>query len=169
MAGIITELKKRQTRAGKAMAVFNLEDDRGTVETVVFPDAYEQYGSHLADDEVVVVEGSIKTEGDEKRIFASEITPISRHKKLTKVKIEVDIDIETLGREGIREFIDQVKMTPGDTPMDIRLFKPGAFDVQTSMPAYRVSGSADFIAMLQELAGSENVRRVVTREDFSIS
>jgi DNA polymerase-3 subunit alpha len=160
VAGIVQELKKRQTKSGKPMADFMLEDDRGSIRIVVFPDAFEQFGTSLEEDAVVVVDGSIKTEGDDKQIFATEIIPLSQHSKLKKTKIHLDLDLNRLSEDQVKELVQHVKMTPGQTPMEIRLINAGQFDVQARMPQYKVSGSADFLTFFKNWQVSKMLKRL---------
>ncbi len=67
LAGVISDLKVKKTRNGSYMAIFNLIDKSGMIETVVFPDAYEEYRDLIKPDRVVVVKGikdeDVETEG----------------------------------------------------------------------------------------------------------
>ncbi|HSV74691.1 MAG TPA: DNA polymerase III subunit alpha [Chthonomonadales bacterium] len=61
VCGIITRLQSRITKATKEpMASLTLEDLSGhTVEVTVFPAVYREYGRHLAEDAIVVIEGRV--------------------------------------------------------------------------------------------------------------
>jgi len=67
LSGVISDLKIKKTKNGSYMAVFNLLDKSGMVETVVFPDVYEEFRDLIKPDRVVVVRGvkdeDVETEG----------------------------------------------------------------------------------------------------------
>ncbi|HSQ22641.1 MAG TPA: DNA polymerase III subunit alpha, partial [Coriobacteriia bacterium] len=54
-AGIVSNVDRRATKAGKMMASFTLEDLEGAIEAVVFPQAFERYRDVIAVDSVVRV------------------------------------------------------------------------------------------------------------------
>ncbi|KAB2890737.1 MAG: aldehyde dehydrogenase, partial [Kofleriaceae bacterium] len=57
VGGIVTALRLIKTKKGDRMASFLLEDLEGSVETLVFPEAYKKAAGRLADDQVVLVKG----------------------------------------------------------------------------------------------------------------
>ena len=57
--GVISSVKLITTRANKDMAFITLEDLSGSVEVVVFPSVYEQYGTYLDGKQVVVATGRL--------------------------------------------------------------------------------------------------------------
>ena len=50
MGGLVTALRLIKTKKGDRMASFVLEDLEGSVEVLVFPEAYKKAGARLADD-----------------------------------------------------------------------------------------------------------------------
>ena len=58
VAGMITDVKSITTRKGDSMAVIGLEDLDGTVEVVIFPDAYKTAGD-LVEGRVVWIRGKV--------------------------------------------------------------------------------------------------------------
>ncbi|MDD3537650.1 MAG: DNA polymerase III subunit alpha [Eubacteriales bacterium] len=82
MAGIVTGKKTLVTKKGQMMAFVTLEDLYGTVETVVFPKAYDQSGDHLQEDKIVVIRGKLdaKAEGAAK-LLADKIWLLSEYEE----------------------------------------------------------------------------------------
>jgi DNA polymerase-3 subunit alpha len=62
VVGIITGKKSKTTKSGGMMAFADLEDKTGTIELIIFPKIYEQYGAMVAMGSVVVIRG--RTKGD---------------------------------------------------------------------------------------------------------
>ena len=58
------------------MAAFMLDDPHGTVEVVVFPEAFSKAASLLQTDALVLVKGRFERDEDSTRLLASEILPI---------------------------------------------------------------------------------------------
>src|SRR5262249_5862816 len=76
IGGIVSAIRPLKTRKGDRMCVFMLEDAAGSIEIVVFPEAFKQHG-HLADNgQTVLVKGKFERDDESARIIASEIAPI---------------------------------------------------------------------------------------------
>jgi DNA polymerase-3 subunit alpha len=59
------------------MCVITIDDAQGSVEVVIFPEPFQQYG-HLAQaGQMVLVKGRLEGDDESTRILASEIAPIS--------------------------------------------------------------------------------------------
>src|SRR5690606_10008942 len=91
IGGIVTGLRQVRTRRGDPMAVFMLEDEAGTVETVVFPEAYAKHQSIIRADAMLVVRGRFEKDEETCRLVASEITTVEtvREKMTREVTINV--------------------------------------------------------------------------------
>lgn len=64
VGGMITSKTIKYTKTNKVMAFITVEDLVGTVEVLVFPKLYEQYGHLLQEDAKVFVEGRVSAEDD---------------------------------------------------------------------------------------------------------
>ncbi|MCX6544449.1 MAG: DNA polymerase III subunit alpha [Acidobacteria bacterium] len=76
VGGIVAALRPLKTKKGDRMAAFMLDDPNGTIEVVVFPDAFGKAAALLQNDAVVLVRGRFDRDDDSMRILASEIQPI---------------------------------------------------------------------------------------------
>ena len=78
VAGIVTELRERRTRKGDLMANFTLEDLSGSVETIVFPNAYQKFTAFLRSDLPILVTGRFEFEEERGcKIVAAELQPLA--------------------------------------------------------------------------------------------
>jgi DNA polymerase-3 subunit alpha len=76
IGGIVSGLRPLKTRKGDRMCVFFLDDAAGSLEVVVFPEAFKQFG-HLADNgQMVLVKGKFERDDESARLLASEIAPV---------------------------------------------------------------------------------------------
>lgn len=66
VAGMITEVKNIITKKGDPMAVIGLEDLEGTVEVVIFPEAYKTAGN-LAEGDVIWIRGKVNVNQNSRR------------------------------------------------------------------------------------------------------
>jgi len=58
-AGIITNMRTRQTKRGDRIAIFTLDDGTGQMEAVCFSDSFHTYRSLLTDDQLIVTDGEL--------------------------------------------------------------------------------------------------------------
>ncbi len=73
VGGIVQMLEERNTRKMEKMAVFKLEDMRGSVEVVVFPSTYKKYKELLDVGRIVVIDGRFDKSNGSGRILARNI------------------------------------------------------------------------------------------------
>ncbi len=71
IAGVVTALKLKNTKAGDRYAAFTLEDSVATVETLVWPDVYRQVSHLIVADDPVIVSGRVDI-GEERVVFIAE-------------------------------------------------------------------------------------------------
>ena len=73
IGGIITKIKKINTKKGDIMLFIELEDLDGSVEVVVFPGTAEKYKTLIEVDKMVVIKGRLDVKEDEVKALAMEI------------------------------------------------------------------------------------------------
>ncbi len=88
VGGIISENKIRTTKNGDRMASFILEDLSGSVTGIAFPRCFSSYGGEIIQDNIVKIQGIVKLDEEEPRIFANSV------EKLGKNTEQVDIFIQ---------------------------------------------------------------------------
>ena len=76
IGGIVSGLRPLKTRKGDRMCVFTLDDAAGSIEVVVFPEAFKQCGHQVENGRTVLVHGRFERDDESVRILASEIVPI---------------------------------------------------------------------------------------------
>jgi DNA polymerase-3 subunit alpha len=91
IGGIVSGLRPLKTRKGDRMCVFMLDDAAGSIEIVVFPEAFKQFGHYVEAGRMVLVKGRFESDDESVRILASEIGPIDlvRERLATAVAIRL--------------------------------------------------------------------------------
>ncbi len=79
LGGLITGVKKINTRKGDTMAFLTVEDLTGSVEVVVFPRPYLQNRLVIREDEVVLIKGRVSGNGEEVKVIADGISSLDSH------------------------------------------------------------------------------------------
>lgn len=62
---IVSELTVRMTKAGQRMAYITLEDKSGSIKMTVFPNTLSEFGSYLAEGNILKISGSVQREDEE--------------------------------------------------------------------------------------------------------
>jgi DNA polymerase-3 subunit alpha len=74
VAGILSGVNRRVTKAGAPWAQAVLEDLEGSVEVLFFPATYAHVGINIAEDAIVVVKGRADLRDDMVKLIASDLT-----------------------------------------------------------------------------------------------
>lgn len=73
IAGMLTHLKLKSNKAGQRFAMFDLEDLTGKVHCFVFARVFEQVRSHLEDDAILVMRGTVRNEDGKASFNANDV------------------------------------------------------------------------------------------------
>lgn len=93
-AGIITNIRTRQTKRGDRIAIFTLDDGTGQLEVICFSEAFNKYRQLLNDDQIVIISGELSMDdfSNKPRISAREMLTMDeareRHAKCLQITID---------------------------------------------------------------------------------
>jgi len=155
VGGLVTALRLIKTKKGDRMASFVLEDLEGSVEALVFPEAYKKAGSRLADDQVVIVKARVEVQDDGRvRLLASDVMALE-HAKLAEarhVTIRVPLGAWDRGKgERLRDILGSHR---GDCPVTLEIVRPGSWSAALAASAYyRVRPDAVLRSEVEALLG----------------
>ena len=95
-AGIITSLKVLKSKRGDFYAQGTLEDMAGSVEMIVFPEAYRKLQDKVKLEVPVLVRGGLRVEeGANPKLTANEIKPLEDAKVPLPRSLRIRIPVET--------------------------------------------------------------------------
>jgi DNA polymerase-3 subunit alpha len=77
-AGIVSSIKEVLTKKKETMARISLEDMKGSVQAIAFPEPFRRYGGLLRSEEPLLVKGILKVEQDGPKIRISEVLPLTQ-------------------------------------------------------------------------------------------
>ena len=157
VGGIIAACRQLKTRKGDRMAVFTLEDAVGTVEVVVFPEAYQKAASLIETGTLALVRGRLERDDESVRILASEIAPLDsvreRIAREVAIRLKKPADrgtLETLGEIFSRHRGDRrvsFEVETGEGPNRLRV----KVDVSAQI---RVHPSSKLISDIEQVVGA---------------
>jgi DNA polymerase-3 subunit alpha len=106
IAGIISNIKKKFTKKeGKRMAIFKLEDLKGSIEVILFPDAFEKEKDNIVNGAEVIVEGRLEANGDASKIIASSLKSIPE--VINKLQTGSQLSQPAKLKQSLHIYIDQ--------------------------------------------------------------
>jgi DNA polymerase III subunit alpha len=159
IGGLVSQFQKRFTKKEqKPMAVFRLEHLHGSIEVIVFPSPFEEYGVCLQDEAPVIVCGELSKDQDQFKIKAAEIYPLKdAHKRFTN-RVSIHIPASELEESKLWTIKELLSRHPGDTPVTICLqFSSGAKVFVDTHASFKVAATAEFARDIEREMGEGSV------------
>lgn len=149
LAGILSSVNRRVTKAGAPWANASLEDLDGTIEVMFFPATYAQVALNVVEDAIVAIKGRTDAREDTVKLIASELTIL---------------DVTEGPRGPVRLRLEATRCTPPlvDRLKDVLSTHPGTTEVHLHLVSQnnpqvvldcRVTPSAALMGDLKALLG----------------
>jgi DNA polymerase-3 subunit alpha len=155
LAGILTSLRVRPSKKGDLWGSGMLEDSRGLVELLVFPQAYQQLQSVLKPDRALLIKGRVRHEENQRtKVVVSEARPLEAAVNGPKPRLRIGVDLGQAGEGLAAELADLLSAHPGSHPVVLELTRPGDFTADLRVVRPRtVNADEEVISRLRALAG----------------
>ena len=160
LAGILRALRVKPSKKGDLWASAQLEDLRGAVELLVFPQAYQQLQGVLKPDAPLLVKGRVRHEENQKtRVVVSEARPLEAAVNGAKAQLRIRVNLESARESLVDELCRLLAAHPGDSPVLLELTRPGDFLARLQPRVSRVVKADDeLLDRLRELCGDDAIR-----------
>jgi DNA polymerase-3 subunit alpha len=89
VAGMITRVRPLTTKRGDRMAMLTIEDKTGSVDAVVFPDAFGEYGSMIEKDKTLLFSGAVDQSRAQPSLQVQSAYPITNAPAHLATRVEV--------------------------------------------------------------------------------
>ena len=158
-AGIISNLRVLKSKKGDFYAQANLEDMSGSIDMIVFPEAYKRIGEKVKLEVPVLVKAGVRIEeGANPKITAAEIMPLEDAKVPLPRAIRVRIPLESSGEATIDNLHNLFLERKGEAKVLFDVERQGDFMVVMEAEGYNVLPDRNFIARVEQLCGRGSVR-----------
>jgi DNA polymerase III subunit alpha len=158
-AGIITNRRVLKSKKGDFYAQANLEDMSGTVEMLVFPDAYRKLQEKIKWEIPVLIKGGVRIEeGANPKLTVSDIYSLEDVKVPLPRSLRIRIPVETAQEGTVDALHTLFKERPGQAKVLFDVERDGDFMVVMEAEGYNVLPDRSFIARVEELCGRGAVR-----------
>jgi DNA polymerase-3 subunit alpha len=160
-AGIISNLRVLKSKKGDFYAQAVLEDMLGSVDMLVFPEAYRRLADKVKLEVPVLVRGGVRVEeGSSPRVTVGDIVPLEQAQPKLPKALRIRIPLESVTAETVDELQACCAAHPGDARVLFAVERAGDFMVVMEAEGYNVLPDRAFIARVEELCGRGSVRIV---------
>jgi len=158
-AGIITGIKVLKSKKGDFYAQGTLEDMEGSVEMIVFPEAYRKLGDKVKLEVPVLVRGGLRIEeGANPKLTANEIMPLEDAKVPLPRSLRIRIPVEAASESTVDDLHLLCSQSKGEAKVLFDVERQGDFMVVMEAEGYNVLPDRNFMARVEELCGRGAVR-----------
>ncbi len=118
LGGIITSFQKKLSKKdNRPWAILEVEDLDGSVETLVYSDAFEKSKNHIGAERAVLICGRVDLREDTPKLIASEVFPLEEaYRRFTKA-VHLHIPNNRFGVEHLEQVRDILQRHPGHLPL----------------------------------------------------
>ncbi len=154
VGGVVTSLQKKWTRKGDLMAILVLQDLAYSIETMIFPRTFADYGHLLEEDRVVVLRGRVDKRDDQPKIMAQSVEVFEAEMAGAAPPLRLEVRPDQLSDVLLERLRMVLSEHQGDSPVYIHLSGNQAVKLADD---YCVDTSEGLIPELRVLLGEEAV------------
>lgn len=164
LAGLITSLREVSTKKGARMAFGQLEDLKGRIEVIFFPEVFKQHQEMLSkavsEAEVIIAAGELDSREDTPKILIRTISWASEAFKDRSQKVLIRLEPATVTVEQLRELKRIFLEHRGKCEIRIDFNDPD-FKTSLQLPeSIRVAGSPQFVTGVNRIFGAPVARLI---------
>src|SRR5438309_1869612 len=157
--GIITTVRVVKSKRGDFYAQGTLEDMSGSIEMLVFPEAYKRLQDKVRLEVPVLIRGGVRIEeGANPKLTVSEITPLEEAKPPLPRSLRIRIPLENATESTVDALHTLFTERKGEAKVLFDVERQGDFMVVMEAAGYNVQPDHTFIARVEQLCGRGAVR-----------
>ena len=159
VGGMITGLRNLRTRKGDSMAAFELEDLSGTVQVLVWPNAYKRYSQLMENDVPVLVRGRCELDAKgEIRLLCSQLFHLDTLWNTVVQKTRIRISLPSLDSEKVSQLHALVSHNQGTCPLEFELLQRKGYRIRIiPQEDLLINPIPSFIQEVEKLFGEDSV------------
>jgi len=158
-AGMLANLRVLKSKRGDFYAQATLEDMTGSIDMIVFPEAYKRLQDKVKLEVPVLVRAGVRIEeGANPKITAAEIMPLEDAKVPLPRALRIRVPLETAGESTVDDLHSLFQQRKGEARVLFDVERAGDFMVVMEAQGYNVLPDRNFIARVEQLCGRGSVR-----------
>ncbi len=159
ICGIVSSVKEIYTKKNERMAFINLEDMKGFVEVVLFPDVYKTSLSILNEGDPIIVKGILDITEENVKIKGVKISSLSNYISDKNKKLHIKIPLSSISSSKINELKEAILSNQGDYKVFLHLVENNDKETVIELSdRYMVNPSEDFQKDIRERFKSLSLR-----------
>ena len=148
-----------KSKRGDFYAQATLEDMSGSIDMIVFPEAYKRLGDKVKLEVPALVRAGVRIEeGANPKITAAEIMPLEDAKVPLPRALRIRVPLETAAESTVDDLHALFQERKGDARVLFDVERAGDFMVVMEAEGYNVLTDRSFIARVEQLCGRGSVR-----------
>jgi DNA polymerase-3 subunit alpha len=157
--GVIVNVRVLKSKKGEFYAQAQFEDMSGSVDMLVFPEAYRRLQDKVKLEVPVLVRGGVRVEeGSNPKLTVSDITPLEDAKPKLPKSLRIRVPLETATEFTVDALALLCQERRGEAKLLFDVERPGDFMVVMEPDGYNVQPDRSFINRVEELCGRGAVR-----------
>jgi len=121
LAGIVSNIRDVMTKRKETMAYVTMEDLKGSVTVIFFPDVYRDTYDLLHGEDPLLIKGTLDVAEDSVKVIASEVKLLSSATERLHNAVYFTVDVRKSSAEDIEKLGRRLKQYPGKSDVFIRL------------------------------------------------
>jgi DNA polymerase-3 subunit alpha len=157
--GVIVNVRVLKSKRGEFYAQAQFEDMAGSIDMLVFPEAYRRLQERVKLEVPVLVRGGVRVEeGSNPKLTVSDIVPLEEAKPKLPRSLRIRIPLETATECTVDALASLCSERQGEARVLFDVERRGDFMVVMEPDGYNVQPDRNFIARVEELCGRGAVR-----------
>ncbi len=158
IGGEVVGVRHSATKRREPMLRFSLEDTEGLTEVIVWPDLLGSHKDYLVKDAMLFVVGKMDCSGDENRIIATDIVPLSEAFNRLARRLHLHLPL-AMGEEQLAGLKELLGSHTGATPVYLHLPTRRHKEVVAKLPGrFNTAVDAGLVTKLKEMVGPDRVK-----------
>ncbi len=161
LGGMVAKLREITTRKGDRMCFATVEDLKGSVEVIIFSDAYSESMQLIKGDRPIFIIGTSDTDGESAKVIARRIISIDDvAKELTK-SVHFFLRQPEVTPNHLSQLKSVISRHPGDCPAFVHLVVPDKTETILSLPDdLKLAPTPQLVSAVDKLFGHSVTRFV---------
>jgi DNA polymerase-3 subunit alpha len=126
IAGIVNKRRETTTRKGDRMSFITLEDLKGVIEVIVFPELYKSCSEVIKSDQPLLITGKVSKEEESEtpKILASTIIPLSEAPQRVPLATHLTLNLSDIDTHHLQQLKQTLLNYPGECQTFLHLIGP---------------------------------------------
>ena len=155
--GVITDLKTKIDKSGRAMAFFTLDDFSGSCECLMFSKIYEKYGKYIKEEDCVFIIGDTESSGDAIKLHINEVIPLKEAKEKFTESVKLFFEKSRNSPDTISAIKEILSKHKGKIPVYLHFFNNGSKPRFFLLKNFRVKISDEFVKEVLAVLGEDSI------------